>query len=169
MSENEFTQLVKQYNKLIFTVCLRFINNYHDAENITQETFLTAYKVIENFVGDNYKGWLVKIATNKCKDYLKSSYVSTTSVVETQEFNQIENGELIHKQFEEKECIDKVQDACRSLKEPYAKVAILHFIEDKSFDEISKELDIPLKTVQTQTYRARDKLRSILKEELFNV
>ena len=65
MSESLFAQIVSQYTKLIFSVCYRLVDDYHEAENLTQETFLTAYKAIDNFVGDNYKSWLVTIAANK--------------------------------------------------------------------------------------------------------
>ena len=75
MNDQEFTNLVRQYSKLIFTVCQRFVKDYQEAENLTQDTFLTAYRAIDSFVGNNYKPWLVRIAANKCKDYLKSAYV----------------------------------------------------------------------------------------------
>jgi len=161
MNEIEFTQLVKTYNKLIFTVCHRFVNDYQEAENLTQDTFLTAYKVIDNFIGDNHKAWLVKIATNKCKDFLKSSYVKTTSVVEDEIFKQMKDDKTIEVEIESQEQIILVKNACISLGDPYEQIALLYFIE-----EIATELDIPLKTVQTRYYRARDKLRVLLKEAL---
>lgn len=166
MNTIEFTNIVKQYNKLIFTVCHRFVNDYHEAENLTQETFLTAYKVIDNFVGDNYKSWLVKIATNKCKDFLKSAYVKKTKIEPDEEFLQVADQTSVHTIVEEEDQIYIVKQACEKLKEPYSKIAMMHYIQEKSFAEIAQELDVPLKTVQTQAYRARDKLRILLKEEL---
>ena len=168
MNEIEFTQLVKTYNKLIFTVCHHFVTDFQEVENLTQDTFLTAYKVIDNFVGDNHKAWLVKIATNKCKDYLKSSYVKTTSVVEDERFLQIKDDKTIQSTIEWNERITFVKNACNSLGEPYEEVAVLYFIEDKSYSEIATQLNIPLKTVQTRSYRARNKLRELLKEALFD-
>ena len=151
MSEQEFTRLVQQYNKLIFTVCHRFVQDYQEAENLTQDTFLTAYRVIDQFVGENYKPWLVRIATNKCKDFLKSAFHRTTETAE--------------QELESAGQVAWIKRACENLKPPYREVALLHFIEDRSFEEIAVLLDRPVKTVQTQAYRARDKLRKILKEE----
>lgn len=168
MNTVEFTKIVKQYEKLIFTVCHRFVNDYHEAENLTQDTFLTAYKVIDDFVGDNYKPWLVKIATNKCKDFLKSAYHRKIDISPDEEFLQVADETQIHIEVEEEDYISMVKNACQNLKEPYSKVAIMYFIEEKSFKDISDELDVPIKTVQTQTYRARDKLKKILKEGLCN-
>ncbi|MEG0691885.1 MAG: sigma-70 family RNA polymerase sigma factor [Oscillospiraceae bacterium] len=168
MSDLEFTKLVNQYTKLIFTVCHRFVSDYYEAENLTQETFVTAFRVIDNFIGDNYKPWLVRIATNKCKDYLKSAYVRTTSAVEQETLIAIEDTYSLQNEVEMEEKITLVKRACESLPEPYQEVAVLHFIEDKSFVEIALELGRSVKTVQTQSYRARDKLKVILKEEFSN-
>lgn len=168
MSDLEFTKLVNQYTKLIFTVCHRFVGDYYEAENLTQETFFTAYRAIDNFIGDNYKPWLVRIATNKCKDYLKSSYVKTTSAVEQETLCAVEDTYSLQNEVEVEDSVSMIRRVCENLPEPYREVAILHFLEDKSFDEIALELGRSVKTVQTQGYRARDKLKNILKEELSN-
>lgn len=168
MNDIEFTKLVKQYTPLVFTVCRRFISDYQEAENLTQDTFLTAYRVIDNFIGDNYKPWLTRIAVNKCKDFLKSAYCRTTAPTEQEALDQYEAGNSVHEEVEAAERMARIRRACESLQEPYRGVAILHFLEDKSFDEIAVLLRRPVKTVQTQGYRARDKLRKILKEEIGN-
>lgn len=168
MSDLDFTKLVNQYTKLIFTVCHRFLGDYYEAENVTQETFLTAYRVIDNFIGDNYKPWLVRIATNKCKDYLKSAYVRTTTAVEDSALTSIQDTYSLQNEVEVDEKVSMIRNACENLPDPYKEIAILHFLEDKSFDEISFELNRSIKTVQTQSYRARDKLKKILKEEFSN-
>ncbi len=164
MSEAEFTKLVDQYSALVFTVCYRLVHDYHEAENLTQDTFLTAYLNIDRFSGTNYKPWLVRIAVNKSKDYLKSAYHSTTSAVDCQTIEVLQASEPDYSPIEAAERIEAIRAACHKLGPPYREVALLHFIQDKSFEEISEILNRPLKTVQTQGYRARDKLRKELKE-----
>lgn len=168
MSDLEFTDLVKQYNRLIFTVCQRFVHDYQEAENLTQETFLTAFRAIDNFTGDNYKPWLTRIAVNKCKDFLKSAYHRTTQPTEDELLDQTPAGSSIADEVEQNERLEQIRAACECLPEPYRQVAVLHYLEDRSFDEISRLLNRPVKTVQTQAYRARDKLKSKLKEEIIN-
>jgi len=168
MIESEFTALVKRYNKLIFTVCCRFVGDYQEAENLTQDTFLTAYRAIDNFVGENYKPWLVRIAANKCKDYLKSAYFRTTETAEQDTLERLGGETTVYEQLESAEQLEAVRAACARLPSPYREVASLHFLEDKSFEEIALTLNRPLKTVQTQSYRARDKLKQMLKEEIGN-
>lgn len=168
MNDIEFTELVRQYTPLIFTVCRRFIDDYQEAENLTQETFLTAYRAIDRFVGENYKPWLIRIAVNKCKDHLKSAYHRTTSPTEREELDRHEDGRSVHREVEMTERIAAIRKACEGLPEPYREVALLHYLEDRSFEEIARRLNRPVKTVQTQAYRARDKLRKLLKEEVGN-
>lgn len=164
MNDLDFTKLVNQYSKLLFTVCYRFTKDYQEAENLTQETFLTAYRAIGNFVGDNYKPWLVKIATNKCKDYLKSSYVKTTSAVEDEFLVTIEDKQSVQAEAESADGVTRIKEAIERLPSPYDEVAKLYYIEEKTFEELAVIFDKPIKTVQTQVYRARDKLRLELKE-----
>lgn len=169
MTDAEFTKLVLQYNKLIFTVCQRFVNDYQEAENLTQDTFLTALRAIDRFVGEDYKPWLVRIAVNKCKDYLKSAYYRTTQTTESELLDSLPAADPVEKRVERNVDIEQLRRACESLPEPYREVALLHFMEDMSFDEIARRLNRPVKTVQTQGYRARDKLKKMLKEAMSDV
>lgn len=68
----QLEKAMEQYEKLIFSICYRMLGDYFDAQDMTQETFLTYYKVLDRFDGQNEKAFLTKIATNKCLDFLKS-------------------------------------------------------------------------------------------------
>ena len=65
---------MQQYQKLVYTVCLQFVHNPHTAEDLTQDTFLSAWSSIDRCEPQYYKQWLVRVAANKCKDHLKSSW-----------------------------------------------------------------------------------------------
>ena len=75
MTNEEFTGLMQQYQKLIYTVCLQFVHEPHTAEDLTQDTFLSAFSAIDRCEPQYYKQWLVRVAANKCKDHLKSAWV----------------------------------------------------------------------------------------------
>ena len=60
-----FLDLIKQYERLIFTICYSFTKNEFDAEDLAQETFLSAYKNISKFDGKNPKAWLTTIAASE--------------------------------------------------------------------------------------------------------
>ena len=65
--------LIQQYQNLIYSICLKSVGNPFDAEDLTQEVFLSAYKNLSRFDGTYEKAWLSKIAVRKCLDYLKAA------------------------------------------------------------------------------------------------
>ena len=82
MNNREFENLVRKYEKLVFTVCYQLVQDYGEAQNLTQETFLSAYRHIDRCQEGEYKPWLIRIASNKAKDFLKSAYHRRVSTVE---------------------------------------------------------------------------------------
>ncbi len=75
LTNEEFTGLMQQYQRLVYTVCLQFVHEPHTAEDLTQDTFLSAFSAIDRCEPQYYKQWLVRVAANKCKDHLKSAWV----------------------------------------------------------------------------------------------
>jgi RNA polymerase sigma-70 factor (ECF subfamily) len=164
MNNQEFEALVRQYEKLVFTVCYQLVKDYGEAQNLTQETFLSAYRHIDSCQDGNYKPWLIRIASNKSKDFLKSAYHRRVDTVE--EWDAVP---LLPEGSAEQKSISRegarlVAEAVLSLDEPYHKVAKLYFLEERPVDEIARLLGRPRKTVETQLYRARQKLQRILVE-----
>lgn len=159
-----FTKIVKEYTPLLFTVCYRLVHDYQEAENLVQETFLTAYKAIDRFQGTQIKPWLMRIAVNKSKDFLKSSLHTTTEPVEDETLETAASSPPVYTLLEENEGYERLKEACSNLPPPYNQVAILRFVEEKSYEEIARILQKPLKTVQTQGYRAREKLKQVLQD-----
>ena len=162
--KEQFANCIKQYERLIFTICYSFVRNYFDAENLAQETFLSAYRHIEKFDGENLKGWMCTIAANKCRDFLKSAARSTVSLSE-EDIEYLEAGGdspedvVLGKDIEE-----RVHGLCRKLKEPYKTVAINYFCKGLKLSEVAGTTGQNLKTLQTQLYRAKQLLRALWKE-----
>ncbi len=163
--DQDFLEQIKQYEKLIFSICFSFTKNYFDAEDIAQETFLTAFRKIDTFDGNNFKAWITTIAANKCKDYLKSP-ARTISTLSDEELDLLNDGaaevetEVIRKEEEQ-----QVYRLCTRLKEPYQSIAVQYFCQDKKLSQIAKETGKNLKTLQTQLYRAKKLLGVLWKEE----
>lgn len=168
-SQDYIIRLVQQYQNLIFSVCLRLTGDYFVAEDITQETFLSAYEHLEEFDGDAEKAWLCRIAANKCIDYKREAARRTVAMAEEdlppdptepvgdEPLKAVLNKELMH----------RVGSACEALEPAYRSVARMYFLEGKTAREISERTGIGIKTIQTRIYRAREMLRkSIRKEEL---
>ena len=74
MTKEEFTQLVFQYERTVYTVCYQLVRNAAAAEDLTQDTFLSAYLHRERCPAGYERQWLGRIAANKAKDHLQSAW-----------------------------------------------------------------------------------------------
>lgn len=161
----QFERYVAQYKGLIITICLSMTKNYFDAEDLAQETFLSAYRNFGKFNGENPKAWLAKIAVNKCRDYLKSPacqnlYLSDDDIafIADSDITPEEQAEKNSSEF-------MVKRLCERLKEPYRNVARCYFCEGKKLSEMAKETGQSLRTLETQLYRSKKLLKALWKEE----
>ena len=158
---------MEAYEKLVFTVCYRLVGNYHDAQNLSQVTFIAAFNHIGEMDGTNIMGWLVRIASNKSKDLLKSAYYRRVSIMEDISELDILREEMSPERILiEGETGEIIRQSIVSLPEPYHDVAVLFFLEEISVEAIATRLSRPKKTVQSQLYRAKLKLRDELREVL---
>ena len=149
---------IDTYQNLILT------GNYFDAEDLTQDTFLSAYRNFSKFDGKNEKAWLARIATNKCLDYKKRG---ARSEVPTQEefFAAQPQAQGSDNTCEtlcmQKLVLEELKRCCETLKPPYDEIAEKYFYQEMSVGEIASALNRNEKTVQTQVYRAKAMLRKL--------
>ncbi len=169
MREKDFEAFVLQYEKLVFTVCYQLVKDYGEAQNLTQDTFLSAYQHIDEYQGDNYKPWLIRIASNKAKDFLRSAYHRKVDATDDWDALPMETQRSAEQEAVSKDTALLITQVIREMEEPYRKVSVLYFLEEKPLPEIARLLDRPPKTVETQLYRARKKLKTILMERGISV
>ena len=162
-----FEDLLTKYEKLVFSICYRMTNNYFDAQDLTQETFISVYKFMESFDEKNEKAYITRIATNKCLDHLKRAERRTMP----SEDEELERGSPLvdsaEKQVMEIVVMEQLEKCCNRLKEPYKTVAYEYFYKGKTAKEIAEHINANVHTVQTQIRRVRKVLRTQWdKEEL---
>ena len=73
MTTQEFSTMVQKYQALVYTVCHQLVPDVQEAQDLTQETFLAAWRAIDRCPPGFEKQWLARIAANKAKDYLRSA------------------------------------------------------------------------------------------------
>lgn len=160
-----FDYLVETYQKLVFSLCFKVSGNRFDAEDLTQDTFISVYKNLSTFDRNYEKAWICKIASNKCLDFLKSAK-RRTFPTEDDTLDTYEDARgTPEDEYLLKESKLIVYEICQKLKEPYRTVATEHFSNEKSVAEIAYERGSPKKTIQTQIYRAKSMIRNIMREE----
>lgn len=154
--------LLQKYQNLIYSICYRSTGNPFDAEDLTQEVFLSAYKNLSEFNGQYEKAWLCKIAARKCLDFLKQAGRRSIPTEDTY-FRQIPD----RLQTPETAVLDlesarQIETLCMTLKSPYKEIALYHFCQELSASEIAEKEHKNIKTVQTQIYRAKAMLKKQL-------
>lgn len=164
MTNKDFQKIVVEYERLVYTICYQLIHSHEDAQNLTQETFVSAFLHIDTCRTDNYKAWIARIASNKARDFLKSAY--NRREVQAEEYERADLKPLTEDRYIQKEAAEEARNEILNLKEPYKHVSVMYFLEEMSVDEISKKLVRPKKTVQTQLLRAKNILREKLKGEV---
>ena len=166
-SKENFIRLVRQYQNLVFSICLKLTGDYFAAEDLAQETFLSAYRHLEQFDGQEEKAWLCRIASNKCVDYLRKAERRAVPVSE-EEFPEQATApqEEPLSRVLNQELLAEFAMACQELKPPYREVAEAHFVRGKPAAEIAEETGTRVNTVKTHIRRARELLKKSLGKEL---
>ena len=158
-------ELIDQYGNLVYSICYRITNNYFDAQDLTQDTFLTVYKNLPTFDGKNERAWISTIATNKCLDYLKMAGRKMLPTEDTY-FQAIESKDKGPEQIIlEHHVQEEFFKLCRSLKHPYDEIAVNYFCQEMTVEEIAQKRGKKIKTVQTQIYRAKAMLKKLWGKE----
>lgn len=160
-----FASCIKQYERLIITICLSFTKNYFDAEDLAQQTFLAAYQSCERFDGINLKAWLTTIAANKCKDYIKSKARTAISLSDEEYEGLEDSGDSPEEAVVKKNTMERIEHICNKLKDPYRTVAVSYFCKGIKLSHLAKETGQNIKTLETQLYRSKKLLKDLWKEE----
>ena len=161
ITKERFTELVLQYERLVYTVCFQLVREPAAAEDLTQETFLSAYIHRESMPEGYERQWLARIAANKAKDHLQSAWNRRTVLPGEEE---LARGlappaeEAVLRRSGEADILR----AIRELKEPYRQVCRLCLLEEQSPEEAALALGRPVKTVYTQLSRGKKLLREAL-------
>jgi RNA polymerase sigma-70 factor (ECF subfamily) len=165
-NEKAFARLLGRYKDAIYFMLLKMVNNRSDAEDLTLEAFGKAFKNLHQYSPTYaFSTWLFKIASNNCIDFLRKKKGVHVSIESNNEQN--ENGEQLRlksKEPDPEEKLIRVQKAIllrkvvRRLKPRYQTLVELRYFREFSYEEIAKELNLPLGTVKAQLFRAREML-----------
>lgn len=157
--------LIDSYQHLVFSICYKMTSDYFASEDLTQDTFLSAYGHLKDFDGRHEKAWLCRIATNKCLDYLQSAgrrSIPTEDIGLDDAGTSRETPESI---CLEEEVRETLLARCMALKPPYDEIAKAYYYDEMDAAQIAVQKGMKLKTVQTQVYRARAMLRKLYGKE----
>lgn len=172
-NQDAFSQLMDKYKKPIHHHIYRMVRDKGQVEDLVQEIFIKAFSSLSSY-SSNYafSTWLYKIATNHTIDYLRRKKLSTLSIDQPL---RTKDGELEYelpdatyrpdRHLLEDQRRELIQEAIDSLPPKYYRVIVLRHQQERSYEEIAKELDLPLGTVKAHIFRARELLYKKLRHK----
>jgi RNA polymerase sigma-70 factor (ECF subfamily) len=155
-------EIYRLYYKAMYNASLRVVQDPVEAEDIMQESFLSAFQKINTYSGSvSFGAWLKKIVINQSLDSLKKKKIS----FEELDDRKIEINETEDEEPDITNRTDEVRDAIMRLPDGYRVVLNLYLLEGYDHDEIGKILNITSSTSRSQYARARQKLKELLKKK----
>ena len=164
--QEAFAQLVQRYQRLVFNLVYRMLQQYEETTEITQETFLAAWQGLPSFRGDaRFSTWLYRIAYNcslkqlelRKRDRALHIALEAEKTLENTNDEQRENAEL---DARDRQIL--VQEHLSHLPAKYRIVLILRHLQGMTYEEMAEILTMPIGTIKTHLFRARN----LLKERL---
>jgi RNA polymerase sigma-70 factor (ECF subfamily) len=172
--ERAYRELVRRYERPIFSLLYRMVRDRELAEDLSQETFVKALNAIESYRPEyKFSSWLFKIANNAAIDHLRrreldtlslegSPHAVTPDAVEATALQIGDRGETPLDIVEAKELGGEIERAIAQLRPEYRACILLRHVDGRAYEEIAQMLDLPLGTVKTYIHRARNELRRLL-------
>jgi RNA polymerase sigma factor (sigma-70 family) len=167
--EKAFASLLNRYRDSIYFMLLKMVNNASDAEDLTIEAFGKAFRSLDTFTPNfAFSTWLFKIATNNCIDFIRKKQSSPSIIdqgmddidsftVNIQSDSPDPEEALINRQK-----VEELREVVGQLKPRYKNLIELRYYKEYSYEEISKELNLPIGTIKAQLFRAKTLLYNIL-------
>ncbi len=172
--EAAYRELIRRYERPIFSLLFRMVRDRELAEDLAQETFVKALNAIESYRPEfKFSSWIFKIANNAAIDHLRRRELDTLSLdgsphAETPEAIEATALQIGDRQetpldaVESKELGGAIEAAIARLRPEYRSCILLRHVEGRAYEEIADILSLPLGTVKTYIHRARNELRVAL-------
>lgn len=157
-------EIYKLFSAQLFSVCLRYSNNYEDAQDTFQEGFITIFNKIGQYRFEgSFEGWMRRIMVNTCIEKHRNKnhlYIVNEEIIPDTNDNENPNDNEVEDDYSYEEILSFVQE----LPDRYRQVFNLYIIEEYSHQQIAEMLDISVGTSKSNLSRAREKLKELIKK-----
>jgi RNA polymerase sigma-70 factor (ECF subfamily) len=166
-----FDLLVRKYQHRLGAVIGRFVHDHSESQDVAQETFIRAYRAINNFRGDSqFYTWLYRIAVNTAKNHLVSmKRRPPTSDVEAEDAEHYAGAQRMHdtatpeRELLKEEIAREVGATVAALPEELRQAITLREVDGLSYEEIAEAMECPIGTVRSRIFRAREAIDARLR------
>lgn len=174
--DHAFRELVRRYERPVFSLVYRMVRDRETAEDLSQDAFIKVLNHIDRYSPEfKFSSWIFKIANNVAIDHLRrrrldtismdgSPHASSASEIEASTFDVAAEQENALDEIASRELGTAIEAAIGELRPEYRSCIMLRHVEGRSYEEIASTLDLPLGTVKTYIHRARHELRRALED-----
>ena len=159
---NAYALLVERYKSYVFTLTLRFIKSREDAEEVSQDIFIKAYRSLADFKGTaKFSTWLYTIVNTTCITFLRKKRLDIRSLDDDRTFEVADSQDSGFRanQVEQKSRQNMVNQAISMLNADDAEIITLFYKNEQSLEEISQILGLEVNTAKVRLHRARGRLK----------
>lgn len=160
--QQAYAELVHRYQNYVFTLTMRFTKNREDAEEVSQDIFIKAYRALSDFRGaSKFSTWLYTIVNTTCITFLRKKRLEVHSLDNDQVFELADSQDsgLRANMVEQKSRIAMVNSAIALLSSDDAEVITLFYKAEQTLDEIARALGIEPNAAKVRLHRARTRLK----------
>lgn len=172
--DSAFRELIRRYERPVFSVIYRMVRDRELSEDLAQDTFIKVLNALDSY-NPSYKfsSWIFKIAHNTTVDHLRkkkpetlslegSPHARTQEQAEATSFTPVDTTEDPERYAQSQEIGSEIERAIEQLRPEYREAIVLWHVEGYPYDEIAEIMDLPLGTVKTYIHRGRKELRELL-------
>ena len=177
--ERAYRELIRRYERPVFSLIYRLVRDRERAEDLAQETFIKVLNAIDRYDAKyKFSSWIFKIANNTAIDSLRKKSLDTVSLDGSPHARSVAEAaegwtpiavardENPQEYVERLELGAELEAALAGLRPEYRTAVILWHMEDRPYEEIADIMDVPLGTVKTYIHRARKELRARLEHAI---
>jgi RNA polymerase sigma-70 factor (ECF subfamily) len=160
-----FAELVRRYQKQVYSLAYRLTNDAEEAMDLSQEVFLKIHQVLERYdTSRPFFPWLYKVASNVCYGLLRKKPQETIPLDKVIEFTPLVPRMETQPEdyYESREVQQLVRQAIVELPDKYKLPLVLRYLEDLTYQQIAEVMDLPVSTIETRLYRGKSLLQKRL-------
>src|SRR5258705_5973904 len=160
--QQAYAALVNHYQSYVFTLALRFTKNREDAEEVSQDIFIKAYRALADFKGTSkFSTWLYTIVNNTCITFLRKKRLVTNSLDNEGVFEVADSQDSGFRAnlVEQKSKVAMVNNAINLLNPDDAEIITLFYKSEQTLEEIAQILHLETNTAKVRLHRARTRLK----------
>uniref|UniRef100_A0ABS1FN07 RNA polymerase sigma factor SigE n=2 Tax=Corynebacterium antarcticum TaxID=2800405 RepID=A0ABS1FN07_9CORY len=159
-----WAELVEEHADSVYRLAYRLSGNQHDAEDLTQETFMRVFRSLRNYQPGTFEGWLHRITTNLFLDMVRHrSRIRMEALPE--DYDRVPGNEMTPEQAYSFANLDPVlQNALDALSPDFRVAVVLCDVLGMTYDEIADTLGVKMGTVRSRIHRGRSQLRKSLED-----